>query len=113
MSLNTQLANVSATAAAAAATVNIKGQTVSVILLSCAEAASGVDGQPADTTLTFVVPFSVATDMPFYSKSVSATAASQIVSCALANPGAVNATYTLTLGAGETFTATLAVYRAI
>lgn len=90
----------------------VRGSAGSLCLLSAAQATSNVGGQPVTTTLTFVVPGSVATDLVFYSKYSSATPASQITICALSNPGAVNATWTLTLGAIEVFTASLAVYRA-
>jgi hypothetical protein len=93
--------------------LNIRGQNASIVLLACAEAQSAQGGQPANTTLTFVVPGSVATDIPFFSKSASATAASQIDTCVLTNAGAANATYTLTLGAAEAFTAALVVYRLV
>jgi hypothetical protein len=93
--------------------LNIRGQNASLVLLSCAEGTSNVLGQPATQTLVFPVPYSVAADIPFFSKSVSATPASQIQACALANPGAANAAYTLTLSANEAFTASLAVYRLV
>ena len=91
----------------------IKGSQSSICLLFAGKAASGVAGQPANTTLTFVVPGSVATDLVSYSKEISATAASVIVGAALSNAGLVNATWTLTLSAAETFTADLYVYRAV
>nr|WPF46529.1 MAG: hypothetical protein [Lake Baikal virophage 4] len=90
----------------------IKALSGSLCLLSAASGTSNVGGQPATTTLVFVVPGSAATDLVFYSKQSSATAASAILSCVLTNPGAVNATYTLTLSAAEVFTATISVYRA-
>ena len=89
----------------------VKGAQGSLCLLYAAQAASNVGGQPATTTLTFVVPGSVATDLVFYSKYASATPANQITICALSNAGAANATWTLTLGAAETFSAALSVYR--
>lgn len=90
----------------------IKGSQSSVCLLFAGKATSNVSGQPATTTLTFVVPGSVATDLVWYSKEVSATAASVVVGAALTNAGLINATWTLTLSAAETFTADLFVYRA-
>ena len=91
----------------------IKGSQSSICLLFAGKAASNVGGQPATTTLTYVVPGSVATDLVSFSKEVSATPASTIVGCALSNAGLVNATWTLTLSAAETFTADLYVYRAV
>ena len=91
----------------------IKGSQSSLCLLFAGKAASAVAGQPATQTLTFVVPGSVATDLVFYSKESSATAASTINSCALTNPGLVNATWTLTLSAAEILTADLYVYRLV
>lgn len=91
----------------------IKGSMSSVCLLFAGKATSNVGGQPATTTLTYVVPGSVATDLVSYSKEVSATPASQILGCALSNAGLINATWTLTLSAAETFTADLYVYRAV
>lgn len=90
----------------------IKGSQSSVCLLFAGKAVSNQGGQPATTTLTYVVPGSVATDLVWYSKEVSATAASTIVGAALSNAGLINATWTLTLSAAETFTADLFVYRA-
>ena len=89
----------------------IKALAGSLCVLSAASGTSAVAGQPATTTLVFVVPGSVATDLAYYSKQSSATAASQINSCVLTNPGAVNATYTITLSAAEVFTATILVAR--
>lgn len=91
----------------------IKGSMSSVCLLFAGKATSNVAGQPATTTLTYVVPGSVATDLVWYSKEASATAASVIVSAVLSNAGLINATWTLTLSAAETFTADLFVYRAV
>jgi hypothetical protein len=93
--------------------LTIKGSQSSVCLLFAGKAASGVAGQPATQTLTYVVPGSVATDLVFYSKESSATAASAINSAALTNAGLINATWTLTLSAAEIFTASLSVYRAV
>jgi hypothetical protein len=89
----------------------IKGSQSSVCLLFAGKGTSAVSGQPATQTLVFVVPGSVATDLVFYSKEVSATPASAITTCALSNAGLVNATWTLTLSANETLTADLYVYR--
>jgi len=91
----------------------IKGSQSSICLLFAGKATSAVAGQPATTTLTFVVPGSVATDLVSYSKEVSATPASVIVGCALSNPGLINATWTLTLSAAEPLTPDLYVYRAV
>ena len=93
--------------------LTIKGSQSSVCLLFAGKATSAQGGQPATQTLTFVVPGSVATDLVFYSKESSATAASTINSCALTNAGLINATYTLTLSANEVLTADLCVYRAV
>jgi len=93
--------------------LTIKGSQSSVCLLFAGKATSAVAGQPATQTLTFVVPGSVATDLVFYSKESSATAASTINSCALSNAGLINATWTLTLSANEVLTADLCVYRAV
>jgi hypothetical protein len=89
----------------------IKGSQNAVCLLFAGKGTSNIDGQPATQTLVFVVPGSVATDLVFYSKESSATAASIINSCALSNAGLVNATWTLTLSANEVLTADLYVYR--
>lgn len=86
----------------------IKGSQSSICLLYAGKAsAAGV------ATLAFVVPGSVATDLVFYCKESSATAASVIVGAALSNAGLVNATWTLTLSAAENYTASIAVYRAV
>ena len=93
--------------------LTIKGSQSSICLLFAGKAASAAGGQPATTTLTYVVPGSVATDLVSYAKEVSTTAASVIVGCALSNAGLINATWTLTLSAAEAFTADLYVYRAV
>lgn len=90
----------------------LKGAYSSICLLFAGKGTSAVAGQPATQTLTFVVPGSVATDLVYYSKESSATAASVINSCTLGNAGLANATWTLTLSANEVFTADLCVYRA-
>jgi len=82
----------------------IKGSQNAVCLLFAGKAT-------ATQSIAFVVPGSVATDLVFYSKEQSATAASVINSCALTDPGLVTATWTLTLSANEAFTADLCVYR--
>jgi len=93
--------------------LTIKGSQSSICLLFAGKAESAQAGQPATQTLTYVVPGSVATDLVFYSKESSATAASIINSCALSNAGLINATWTLTLSANEVFVASLSVYRAV
>jgi len=93
--------------------LTIKGSQSSICLLFAGKGTSAQGGQPATQTLAFVVPGSVATDLVFYSKESSATAASIINSCALTNAGLATATWTLTLSANEILTASLAVYRAV
>ena len=89
----------------------VKGAQGSLCLLYAAQAASNVGGQPATTTLTFVVPGSVATDLPFATRfGVAATPAAALV-CTIANAGAANATWTITCSTNEALSATFAVYR--
>lgn len=97
----------------------VKGSQVALVLLgaarlvSAAAAAGGQPAQPATTTLLFNCPGAVATDLVYVSKESSATAASSVVGWALANPGAANAQYTITLSAAEIFVAHIAVYRVV
>lgn len=91
----------------------IKGSQSSICLLYAAQATSAVAGQPATGTLTFVVPGSVATDLPLVTRlGVPATAAAALVANLSANAGLVNATWTITCSTNEAFTASFAVYRA-
>ena len=73
--------------------------------------AGAAANQPATQTLVFFVPGALATDVVFVSKESSTTPASTIVGWSLANPGAANATYTITLSANEVFAAHFSVWR--
>ena len=91
----------------------IKGSQSSICLLYAAQATSNVLGQPATTTLTFVVPGSVATDLVLVTRlGVPATATAALVANLSANAGLVNATWTITCSTAEAFSASIFVYRA-